>query len=221
MPGSRSDRQNGTTAQTAALWGVVLALIVFALILWQVLSNGPLTALDAGLQEAFASWRHAGVLALFSWISLLGSPYLVGGLTLAATPVLAFKRAWPDLAGLWLALVGAGLSIIAVKDLVDRPRPAALEGLVVASSAFPSGNSVLAAALFGSLALLLLRRAPARSWRTALVVLVLALPLAVALSRLVLSAHWLSDVVAGLCLGAAWALVGALPPALRQRSILP
>ena len=205
------------SSRTAELCGLALLLVVFALLLWQVESGGWLTAVDASLQAALAAWRQPGILTVASWLTWLGSPYVIAGLTLAATLLLSLRRAWPALAGLWLAVVGAGLSILAVKAWVERPRPEALEGLAVASSSFPSGNSVLAAALFGGIALFCLSGLRQTSWQGMLRALAIALPLLVALSRVVLSAHWLSDVIAGLCLGAAWALLGSLLAARQQR----
>jgi undecaprenyl-diphosphatase len=109
-----------------------------------------------------------------------------------------------------------------VKFVVGRPRPVLEHPLATAtSSSFPSGHAAGSAAVYGVLALLLLRAAttaaPDRAvpHRVAPVAIagILVFAVAVAASRVVLGVHFPSDVVAGLVLGfgCAFAGVAALP----------
>jgi undecaprenyl-diphosphatase len=74
---------------------------------------------------------------------------------------------------------------------------------------FPSGHSSWSAAFFAAAALVLSR---GRSRRTTILLAGLAAGLAAAIgaSRVLLSVHWLTDVLAGLCLGWAWFAVCAI-----------
>jgi undecaprenyl-diphosphatase len=89
-----------------------------------------------------------------------------------------------------------------IKLAVDRPRP---PGALVASSlsSFPSGHVSFAAVT----AVLLVGLFVPTGRRTGPAVLAAALTLAMAWSRTYLFAHWLTDVVGGLCVGAG---IGAL-----------
>jgi len=89
-----------------------------------------------------------------------------------------------------------------VKSAIDRPRPP--DSLIATSAAsFPSGHAIAAAVTAVGLVLVLVEPGPSR-WRWEVRAVVFAS--AMALSRVYLRAHWLSDVVAGALLGCGLAL---------------
>ncbi|HTP17230.1 MAG TPA: phosphatase PAP2 family protein [Streptosporangiaceae bacterium] len=121
-----------------------------------------------------------------------------------------------------LAELSAELCIGPVKALADRPRPAG-SLVAVTGQSMPSGHALTAAVTAVALALILTR--PGRSRLIALAAA--AWSVLVAVSRTYLSAHWLTDVVAGLLLGTGWAALwfGVLGPSqrttLRPRAAIP
>jgi membrane-associated phospholipid phosphatase len=145
--------------------------------------NGPTTVLSVGL----------------SW---LGSAWVNWPLRAAALALLAWRRHWVRLAGFALAVASSEVLIGTVKSAVDRPRP---PGSLIATSAaaFPSGHAVASAVTAVGLVLALLPPGRAR-WRWELRAVVFTTVMA--LSRVYLRAHWLSDTVAGGLLGAGLAL---------------
>ena len=97
-----------------------------------------------------------------------------------------------------------------VEELVSRARPT--EGLLdvaaaVEGSSFPSGHITAGVAVFGMLAVIAVVRLPTWRSRALLIGPVVAILSLSALSRLTDGAHWPSDVLAGLLLGALW-LIG-------------
>jgi undecaprenyl-diphosphatase len=123
--------------------------------------------------------------------------------------VLAFwihRRRWH--AGLLAATVlAADISSELLKHLYGRPRPALVpHGSYVYSASFPSGHSTLSAATFLTLAMLIASLEPNRGTKIMVFILAFMLVLAIGFSRVYLGVHWPSDVLAGWCLGAAWAL---------------
>ncbi len=113
------------------------------------------------------------------------------------------------------ALVLAGTVLLAelssdvAKTFYDRPRPDLVpHGSYVYSASFPSGHSTMAAATYLTLAVLIASLEPNRGTKAMVFVVALALIVAIGTSRVYLGVHWPSDVLAGWCLGAAWALAG-------------
>ena len=161
--------------------------------------NGPTTAVAVGL----------------SW---LGSAWINWPLRVAAAALLAWRRHWLRLAAFALAVVTSELFIGPVKAAIDRQRPP--DSLITTSAAsFPSGHAIASAVTAVGLVLVLAPPGPAR-WRWE--VRAVGFAVVMALSRVYLRAHWLSDVVAGGLLGAGLALGWpALLLALRRPSRLP
>jgi undecaprenyl-diphosphatase len=108
-----------------------------------------------------------------------------------------------------LTLLSGWLLNHAMKAVVDRARPPT-DGLFLDAlgSSFPSGHAQVggyAWVTFGLLGLLLVggHRRWAVAWGCWL------LGVGIALSRVLLGVHWLTDVVAGYAVGAGWALLCA------------
>jgi undecaprenyl-diphosphatase len=63
---------------------------------------------------------------------------------------------------------------------------------------------MMATTIYGFMAVYLILRTPSRSWRFFIVTTAILLVFSVALSRIYLGAHYLSDVLAAMAAGIAW-----------------
>ncbi len=100
---------------------------------------------------------------------------------------------------------GAQLLNDVLKGEFHRVRPAPVLGMIpVQAFSFPSGHAMVSAAFYGFLAYLSWRVLRGW-WRTASTLALLALVLAIGLSRLYLGVHYLTDVLAGYLAGFVWA----------------
>ncbi|MEM8630000.1 MAG: phosphatase PAP2 family protein [Pseudomonadota bacterium] len=188
---------------------VGLAFLV-ALLTWQVLAKGILTSVDDHLETRIAGHIGAGVRSVAHVVSLAGGPAVMGGLACGALVLAALLREWRALFAFLIAVVGSILTIYTLRVSVGRPRPESYGDLSSAGSSFPSASTALATTVVVAFALVLLPRlAPAAS-RGGLSLLFWLFPVSVAASRLLLDAHFLTDVLAGLCIGVFWALAGRL-----------
>jgi len=127
----------------------------------------------------------SGVLLIAGWRSsarFLGFSMLVGS---ALSPLLKrrFRRGRPDL---WT-------------PLATEP-----------THSFPSGHATMGSIFFGALGIVFWRELPGAAARTGTVLFCSAMILLVALSRVYLGAHWLSDVLAGILLAAVWLALSAV-----------
>lgn len=93
----------------------------------------------------------------------------------------------------------------------DLPSPILTEP----SFAFPSGHATVATAVYGALAVLLLRSRLPPAVRIGGALVLGALVAAVALSRVYVGVHSVADVAGGVCLGLAW--LSACVASLRAR----
>jgi undecaprenyl-diphosphatase len=120
---------------------------------------------------------------------------------------LSFRR-WREAAALMLAS-GGGLVITNwLKDWFQRDRPPEILHAVQAINAsFPSGHAMLSATVFLTLGALIAHFAERRRVRVYALTAAVILSVTVGCSRVYLGVHWPTDVLAGWCLGSAWALV--------------
>ena len=112
-------------------------------------------------------------------------------------------------------LVGAALladiSSQFLKASYGRPRPDLVpHGSYVYSASFPSGHTTISAAVFLTLAVLISSLEQKRRIKVMVYGLAIVMVLAIGVSRVYLGVHWPSDVLAGWCLGAVWALTAWL-----------
>ena len=147
-------------------------------------------------------------------LSWLGGAWVNWPLRAAAILLLAWRRHWLRLAAFALAVLTSEILIGTIKAAVDRPRP---PGSLIETSgaAFPSGHAIATAVTAVGLVLVLAPPGPER-WRWE--VRAVEFTAVMALSRVYLHAHWLTDTIAGALLGAGLALGWpALLMALRSR----
>lgn len=175
---------------------------LFLGVLEDVVTGDPLVRADAAIYRALQDLRSPPGDAVMVAVTELGDTAVTAAVALAVLLWLAWRRAWRT-AGYWLvAVAGASALNVAIKSALHRPRPGPPLHDGASAFSFPSGHSTATVVLYGFLAFLVAREAAPRA-RVALAVATAAFVLLVALSRLYLGAHWLSDVVGGLAFGTA------------------
>jgi undecaprenyl-diphosphatase len=174
--------------------------------LQDVLARDELELVDRPVAVFFVRHREAWLTRLLQDLTNLGSIRILLPLILAVgVGWWLRRRTWRPLVLLAAAYAGADLAFNAVKQLVGRPRPpAAILLKPVAGPSFPSGHATQAVAVYGMLAALAATASPRWSRKVTAWALAVVIAGLVGLSRLYLGAHWLTDVLAGFALGAAW-----------------
>jgi membrane-associated phospholipid phosphatase len=151
------------------------------------------------------------VTTLLAWVSTLGSAVVLLAVVVAAGAWLAWRRRRAALVTLVLAYGGGTVIAFVVKLAVRKGQsdvPGGLGG--VTQLAFPSGHSTLAAAVYGTMAVLLFLAATGAPRRTgrrlrAAASTLVALVLTIGVARVYLGQHDPTDVLAGWLLGGLWA----------------
>ncbi|HEY2920116.1 MAG TPA: phosphatase PAP2 family protein [Candidatus Binatia bacterium] len=108
-----------------------------------------------------------------------------------------------------LASVMGGVLLSGILKLgVDRPRPDLVPHLVEEYTAsFPSGHAMLSAVVYLTLGGLLSRVEGPRRIKIYVLSVSVILTFLIGLSRIYLGVHWPTDVLAGWCAGATWAVL--------------
>lgn len=102
--------------------------------------------------------------------------------------------------------LGATMTTMYLKALFMRPR-SELALFTEPSFSFPSGHATAAAAVFGSIAMVLYRRANSKTKKLTIAIVALFIIFSISFSRLYLGVHYLSDVLAGWAVGVVWILI--------------
>jgi len=104
------------------------------------------------------------------------------------------------------AVCGGMMLSTALKMGFERPRPDLVpHATQVYTASFPSGHAMLSAIAYLTLGALLARVQKLRRIKAFFLGLAVFLTLLIGVSRVYLGVHWPSDVLAGWCVGAAWA----------------
>lgn len=169
------------------------------------------TAVDHGVLEAMVAHRSATLTAWAVVVTNVGSPVGVAVLAVAVA-ALAWRRLgspWPALLIVATPAAAAAIST-ATKAIAGAHRPAtALQLVTETDPSFPSGHVTAIVALLATLTVVAGHHA-GRAARVALIALAVLAAAAVGLTRLYLGVHWATDVLGGLLLGAAAALIAGI-----------
>jgi membrane-associated phospholipid phosphatase len=164
-------------------------------------------ALDRPVLDAMVHLRSPAADALATaYTNIAGT---IGMPILAATTMAALalrRRSWTPVILVVAAAAGSLLMTIAGKDLTGRTRPplAAAVPPYEHSPSFPSGHTLNALVIAGTIAYLLLLRQHSRRARAFTITAAVAFALTIGASRFFLGHHWFTDVLAAWLLGLAW-----------------
>lgn len=139
-------------------------------------------------------------------VTALGSVTILALVVIASVAYLAFAGKARSAAFVAASVIGGTLLSTALKAWFNRPRPDVEAVARVFTASFPSGHATLSAVTYLTLGLLLAESARGPHLRAYLVGLGVTLALLVGLSRIYIGVHFPTDVLAGWCVGGAWAL---------------
>lgn len=193
---------------------VILAagVLGFALLAGLVSANAA-RAFDHGVISWFRVPGDLSQPVLSQWlthpmadITALGGYTALAMLTFGAALYYAVLKDYV-MAGLVVAAIGSsGLLTHVLKQGIDRVRPDLVDHLTHSThSSFPSGHALQATVAFLIIGALLASAQQNTRLRMLILTGAALLTLLVGISRIYLGVHWPTDVLAGWCLGAAWA----------------
>lgn len=184
---------------------LVGALWLFGGITEDLITGDPLIQVDELISEWFRSYPYPQFMMGMQFATALASPATVGILFALMGCILISERLWYWLLALVLSVSGGMLLNVVLKDLFDRARPGWADPLLALTDpGFPSGHTMMATLIYGFMAVYLMLRMTSWLSRLFIAALTILLVFMVALSRMYLGAHYLSDVLAAMAAGMAW-----------------
>lgn len=197
----------------AALFAIAALMLGFGLLATEML-EGDMAGFDRAVMWAFRSGGDPSTPIGAAWlqefgrdVTALGSIAFLGFVVTATVGYLLLvgKRGLAVLIA--VAVLGGELIGTLLKLAFDRPRPEIPHAARVFTASFPSGHALLSAVTFLTLGALLTRVTADRRVKAYFIALAVFLTIVIGVSRVYLGVHYPSDVLAGWCLGAAWALL--------------
>lgn len=214
--------------QESRILVVALGIVIGAWLFWMIasaMSAGHTQGIDERVLLALRRPDDRGVPVGPRWLqatalelTALGSGIVLVTIILLVLGYLAIERRFAMLGYVALASFGGMILNTALKAAFARPRPTIVPPLaVVGSTSFPSGHSMIAAAVYLTLGALLARTTT--RWRLRIYYLGAALLMTavIGVTRVYLGVHYPSDVLAGWAAGVVWALTCELGAAYLQR----
>ena len=203
----------------AALLAVLSgSLVAFASLAEAVADDEAFARWDVQLNRWLHEHSSPGLTRFFEITTTAGSFVFLLIVTAVAAGVLVRRRALAQALFVVLAFVGAQVVNGLMKLAFERPRPSLRDPQInLQTFSFPSGHAMVSVAVYGAVAIVVLRYVRGRAATAAAITCVTLLAVLIAASRVYLGAHYVSDVLAGLSLGLAWLMLCVLAITVRER----
>lgn len=181
----------------------IISLYLFAKMIEDVIDNESIAKFDIWLNQKMLLWHGPILDKIMIFITSIGNPLNLTLLCVLLFIILIWKKRWYYSLLVFLGTLGGLFFELAMKLIIHRPRP--LDNLVpVSGYSFPSGHATMAAIFFGLLLYSFKGQIASKYLRRLFVLFNVILFLLVGFSRVYLSVHWSSDVIAGFSLGIFW-----------------
>jgi undecaprenyl-diphosphatase len=141
-------------------------------------------------------------------ITALGGVTVLAIVKAAVAGFLLLRKLYGALAFLLIATTGGLAFTLILKGVFERPRPELVPHLsYVVTSSFPSGHSMLSAAVYLTMGTLLGRLVKEFKYKLYIVGVACFITMLIGISRVYMGVHYPTDVLAGWAAGLSWALL--------------
>lgn len=184
---------------------IVVAGINFFLELTESLQSKFLSQYDRNITEFIISFRSPELNKIFQFITNIGDiyGYLAVGSISSIVFYLKFKN-WRFVIQMVFVLGISGLSNLAIKQAINRPRPDVEHLVSVATLSYPSGHAMSAISFYGFLIYLFYGFKMNKWIKLGIILFLTLLIFTIGISRIYLGVHFPSDIAGGFIAGLIW-----------------
>lgn len=210
LPQAEVAQKPRTLIPPLILAALLISIGLLALFAWlaEEALEGELARFDLFFRTQIHSLATPALTAWMERASFFGSVLFLASASAALCVVFLIIRWRRAASWLAIAMVGAAVLNVVLKEVFHRPRPEAFFGVEPRSYSFPSGHALASLCFYSVLAGLLSTRLPQRAVRVILWIAAIVIVAAIGVSRIYLGVHYPTDVIAGYLAAAVW--VGAL-----------
>ncbi|MFA6094809.1 MAG: phosphatase PAP2 family protein [Candidatus Paceibacterota bacterium] len=166
---------------------------------------------DRSVELFSQSVRTDALTTFFIAVTNLASPLFIAVSSVAVLLIIALYKEYRYMFGFLVAVVGTQGTVLLLKDIIGRTRPALFRPLVIETSyAFPSAHAAISVAFFGFVGFLFFHHAHTWFGRWCAVIIPSVVAICVGASRVYLGVHFVSDVVGGWCIGVLWLIIAII-----------
>lgn len=179
----------------------ILLLFVF-IFLWIGVKTGVLQNIDNTIYNEIKNWQSKELTQGFKAITNLGGT--VGLFYIALVTIFILLLCHKRKIGIAIALnlMISSIAYMLLKSMIQRPRPPVEERLIEETGySFPSGHSTNSMAFYLLVICLIYQNVKNEKLRNALCLILSIFPIVIGFSRVYLRVHYMSDMIAGFCLG--------------------
>lgn len=208
---ARKERRHplAAPARTFVAFGIAFASVLAFVRIAREVVEGETSEMDRTVELAIHSLQSPVMGRVMRAFTFLGSPFAVIPLATVVVVWAVRRKELRAAVAFFVVLVMTEVLNVVLKHTFERARPTLFQEIATLHSySFPSGHAMAAAAVYGTMGVVVSRLAPTH--RKPLVFGLPVLILMIGLSRVYLGVHWPSDVLAGFAAGAFLALAAAL-----------
>ncbi len=181
----------------------LVSFILFLMMLKFVLDENVNFAWDEKIRLLINTIRTSQLDHWVEFFTDLNSTVGVVFFSLLVLTILIYNKWFKDIQFYLISVIGSTIAFMSIKYSVQRIRPS-LEIVDIGGYSFPSGHSTVATATSLVIYFIFVKKLHSETLKILLLFICIAWPLMIAVSRVYLDVHWLSDVIAGLGLGVFW-----------------
>lgn len=179
---------------------MTLLFVVFGIIAWRVQAGGVIRV-DKYVQELVRGLQTESSLLFFSYFTKMGSAIGITSILILSLLVFWKKRYYVAMFIYPLAILTTHIVNKGIKEIVKRNRPNLNEALDALGYSFPSGHAMLSMITYGFLAYIIAANLKNKAGKYMITIIMALFIIGIGLSRVILSVHYPTDVLAGYCLG--------------------
>ena len=205
---TNENKPTNSKQKTIVISVLLSVLIVFFVVLCVLTLTGALGGFENAVYNFLVGAKNpvlTGFVRVFTFAGFF--PLLIGvGLVLELIPRTRHKFGFQ-------AVLAAGVGYLInyiFKVIFQRPRPILNQIITATGFSFPSGHSAAAGAFFVTIIIYIIFNAKDRRISIPAIVLCTLMPIVVALSRVYLGVHYVTDTITGIVLGTIIAIIISL-----------